>query len=267
LLHEGFPRRSAAGWLLALHRLGAHATPASFPSYGYVLQAGDVAVGVLLLISALLDDEPSSSVRCNGSSWYVHPSFRPYAPLLVSRAIRDRSVTYVNISPSTETWPIIEAQGFRRFCNGVFAAIPLLSLRWQSGKITRIQWSREIDCRLSARELRILRDHANYGCISLCLTTDKEAFPFVFRRRWFKAPLPCAQLIYCRDQDDVARFTRPLGAYLALRGMAWVLMGANAPIPDLVGLYFNNKLPMYFIGTNRPRAGELSYTEAAMFGL
>jgi hypothetical protein len=49
--------------------------------------------------------------------------------------------------------------------------------------------------------------------------------------------------------------------------MPWVLVGADAPIPDLAGRYFENKLPMYFKGTNRPHPGELAYTEAALLGL
>ena len=267
LLHEGFPRRSTAGWMVALGRLDSHATPDGFPTYGYMLEAGRVAVGVLLLITTALEDK-SGLVRCNVSSWYVRPAYRLYAPLLVSRAIKDRSVTYVNVSPASQTWPIIEAQGFRRFCNGAFAAMPILSLRSEPGRITRIDGAHSCDGRLPSRERRILKDHAKYGCISVCLETGDDVIPFVFRRRLFKrSPLPCAQLIYCRDQNDLARFARPLGRFLALRGMPWVLVGADAPIPNLAGRYFENKLPMYYMGTNRPRPGELAYTEAAVFGL
>lgn len=269
LLHEGFPRRSKARWLAALGRLGSHPGSNTFPTYGYMLETGEVAVGVLLLIYTSLDDEQSRRVRCNVSGWYVRPAFRMFAPLMVSRTIKDRSVTYVNVSPAPKTWPVIEAQGFRRFCNGSFAAIPMLSLRSEPCTITRITKSHSFDNRLTSLEWRILRDHANYGCVSLCLdAAGGDAFPFVFRRRLFKsAPLPCAQLVYCRDRNDLARFARPLGRFLALRGMLWVLVGADAPIINLTGRYFDNKLPMYFLGASRPSPGELAYTEAAMFGL
>jgi hypothetical protein len=267
LLYEGFPRRSKAGWLAAIDRLNSHTTPDGFPTYGYLLEAGRVAVGVLLLITTALGDT-SSQVRCNVSSWYVRPAYRLYAPLLVSRAIKDRSATYVNVSPALQTWPIIEAQGFRRFCNGAFAAMPILSLCSERGKITRIDGTQSWDGRLPFREHRILKDHAKYGCISVCLERGQDTIPFVFRRRLFeRIPIPCAQLIYCRDQSDMARFARPLGLFLALRGMPWVLVGADAPIPNLAGRYFENKLPMYYMGTNRPRTGEIAYTEAAVFGL
>jgi hypothetical protein len=35
----------------------------------------------------------------------------------------------------------------------------------------------------------------------------------------------------------------------------------------LVGKYFGGKMPRYFRGPNRPRLGDLAYTEAAMFGV
>ena len=38
-----------------------------------------------------------------------------------------RDVTYINISPAPPTWPVVEAQGFRRFSEGQFFAVPALS--------------------------------------------------------------------------------------------------------------------------------------------
>ena len=69
----------------------------------------------------------TGSPRCNLSSWYVDPAFRTYAPMLVSQALRHKEVTYTNVSAAPHTWPIIEAQGFRRYSNGIFVALPALS--------------------------------------------------------------------------------------------------------------------------------------------
>ena len=66
------------------------------------------------------------TTRCNLSSWYVDPAFRAYATLLVSHALSHRDVTYLNVSAAPHTWPIIEAQGFARYCDGIFVAVPLL---------------------------------------------------------------------------------------------------------------------------------------------
>jgi hypothetical protein len=115
--------------------------------------------------------------------------------------------------------------------------------------------------------LKIHRDHAQFGCVSLVCVTAEGAYPFVFRRRRVsRFLLPCAQLIYCRDLKDLSRFAGPVGRFLALRGMAWVLVATSQPIENIVGRYFQKKLPMYFKGPARPEAGDLAYTEAALFG-
>ena len=69
-----------------------------------------------------------STIRCNVSSWYVEPAFRTYATLLVSQALRHKNVTYLNVSAAPHTWPIIEAQGFSRYCDGIFVAAPMLRI-------------------------------------------------------------------------------------------------------------------------------------------
>jgi hypothetical protein len=35
----------------------------------------------------------------------------------------------------------------------------------------------------------------------------------------------------------------------------------------LIGRYFDATMPKYFKGPDRPRLGDLAYTEAAMFGV
>jgi hypothetical protein len=69
----------------------------------------------------------ADATRCNLSSWYVDPAFRAYAPMLVSQALRHKNVTYLNVSSAPHTRPIIEAQGFLRYCDGIFIAVPMLN--------------------------------------------------------------------------------------------------------------------------------------------
>jgi hypothetical protein len=49
--------------------------------------------------------------------------------------------------------------------------------------------------------------------------------------------------------------------------MPLMLIGSNGPIPKLIGRYYEHKMPFYYKGADRPRSGDLAYTEAAMFGL
>ena len=129
LLARGFPEPHLQFWMHALASAwrGA-APPPDLPQYGYLLESGG-SVGRRDAADLLDGARPAERrlTRCNLSSWYVEPAFRAYATLLVSHALGHKDVTYMNISPAPHTWPIIEAQGFSRYCDGVFVAVPMLN--------------------------------------------------------------------------------------------------------------------------------------------
>jgi hypothetical protein len=204
-------------------------------------------------------------MRCNVSSWYVEPAFRSHASLLISQAIKYKNVTYVNISPALHTRPIVEAQGFSRYSNGQFVAVPVLSM--QGGGAEVIDVDTRPDAHFDRWELDLLLAHKEHGCTSLWCVTSGQAHPFVFMPRLAKGVVPCAQLVYCRDVRDFVRLARPLGRYLAARGRPLVIIDSNGPIPGLVGKYVDGRAPKYFKGPDRPNFGDLAYTEAVLFGL
>jgi hypothetical protein len=270
LLTNGFPWRGHAYWAEAVRYLQERHVPDGYPRYGFMLADGDRAVGVLLLIFSQEGDGDASAVRCNVSSWYVRPEFQVLAPMLVLRALRYERVTYMNISPKENTLRTIEAQGFERFCDGVFAAMPALTPRPWRGRVIRVEDTSRLRDYLPAAEVRLLRDHAERGCLSMFVETRGDGQPFVFRRRVLRHGLgrpwlPIAQLIYTRDIEGMARFAGLIGRYLAARGMPLVLIGANRPVPGLPGLYHRGKSPLYYRGPKTPRLGDLAYTEAALF--
>jgi hypothetical protein len=266
LLARGFPTRNRQFWLGAFAQLRRHAAPPGLPKYGYLLDSGGRVVGAVLLICSLVRAGGVEAPRGNLSSWYVDPDFRAYAPLLVSRALRHKDVTFINTSPARHTWPILEAQGFARLCDGVFFAIPLLS-GWFSGtKAKVIDGRRNPQVCFDPREQAVVLEHAAHGCITFWCTTAQRAYPFVFRRRYVRGIVPYVQLIYCNDVADFVRFAGPLGRVLALRGVAFVMIDANAAIPELVGWY-SDGMPKYFKGPQRPRLGDLAYTEYGVLGV
>src|SRR5579864_4542962 len=122
LLTRGFVGRSRDYWIHGLRRQAARAVPQGYPRFGYMLECDGRPAGVLLLLYSA--GSAGTDIRCNLSSWYVEPQFRNYAPLLTRLAQRHKHVTYVNISPARWTWPTIEAQGFRPYCNGLFFSLP-----------------------------------------------------------------------------------------------------------------------------------------------
>jgi hypothetical protein len=266
LLTRGFaPRRTRAFWQAAMARLAAHETPGA-PRYGYMLDDGNKAVGVVLLVSSLVPTGDGAHLRSNVSSWYVDPTFRSYASVLISQAIRHKEVTYVNLTPVLHTRPILVAQGYRCYAKGVFVATLPLHL------LARAPGTRIVPADLTPRatftsyERQVLLDHAGYGCLAFWCETEDHAYPFVFRLRSLKG-IPCAQLVYCRDVADCVRFIGPLARYLILRGRPLLIVDANGPMPGLIGKYFDHTMPRYFRGPDRPRLGDLAYTEIAMFGV
>jgi hypothetical protein len=267
LLARGFPSRDAQFWSNALAQLGARQSPAGLPQYGYLLESDNRPVGAILLVCAELRTAVTSVRRCNLSSWYVEPAFRSYAALLVSRALAHKDVTFLNISAAPHTWPIIEAQGFLRYSDGVFVAVPALNGLFGSPGVAILDAHTRPAVAFDPLEQDILLQHADLGCISLWCATSERAYPFVFRPRRVKRLLPCAQLIYCRDVGDFVRFAGPLGRRLLRHGRPFVIIDANAPMRGLVGLYRRGSMPRYFKGPQKPRLGDLAYTEYAVLGV
>jgi hypothetical protein len=270
LLTRGFPNREREFWQRALERLKKHRPPAGLPQYGYLMESGGVAVGAVLLICSTMPTDGAAdavAARCNLSSWYVEPAFRTYATLLVSHALRHKDVTYLNVSPAPHTVPIIEAQGFSRYCDGVVIAFPILN-GWFAGASAKVFGARQRPTvSFDPHEREILLRHAEHGCISLWCATSERAYPFVFRPRLVKGFIPFAQLIYSHDVADFARFAGPIGRYLARRGKPFVIVDSNGPIPGLAGTFRRGSMPKYFKGPQRPRLGDLAYTEYAVLGI
>src|SRR5262249_59202374 len=120
LLASGFTRSTPQDWMDIFDKLSRHPTPVTLPKYGYLIVSDDAVVGVILVISSVGKTYGAMSLRSNVSSWYVLPPFRGYAPLLLSRLLKNPDVTYVNVSPAPHTLPILAAQGFVPLFSGKF---------------------------------------------------------------------------------------------------------------------------------------------------
>jgi len=231
-----------------------------------MIESNGCAVGVLLVIATEVCREGMRTMRSNGSSWYVRPGFRVCAPMLQTQWLRLPADTYLNVSPAEHTFPIIEARGFARFANGIYLSIPAVTRRVGRTKVFHAGRLAEAERSIPDEDRSLLVDHSGAGCIAFWCETHDGGYPFVFRLRLIKSRLPCAQLIYCRDLQDLSRLAGPVGRYLLRRGLTVVLAATNGSIPGLPGVYIDGKYPMYFRGDTRPRLGDLSYTEAGLFG-
>jgi len=267
LLVRGFPIRTRDYWVRGLERHRGRPVPCSLPRFGYLLESDGVPVGVLLLLCTSFDRGGRAEARCNLSSWYVEPAYRSFASLLVTVALRHKDVTYLDISPALHTWPIIEAFGFAPYCTGQFTALPWLGRRRPSVRVKDVPPGECAGVELPAHERELMSAHASYGCVSLVCSAADGDHPFVLQpiRRW-RNRVPCARLIYCREVGDFVRFAGPLGRHLLRRGIPLVTLDSNGSVAGLVGIYEDIKGRKYFKGPDKPRLGDLAYTELPLFG-
>lgn len=267
LLEKGFPRRSRLYWDTGLRRLARHSPPPGFPRFGDMLTMEGRPVGVHLLIAGPCRDDVEAPVRCNGSSWYVDERFQSYGIFLQMRATRRPRAVYTNLDPRSSTVPMITAQGYRKYSHGLFVALPALAPAPAQG--TRLLSGRAVWQAAGApvADQRLLADHEAFGCICLWCETPAGGQPVIVRRRIVKYAIPCAQLIYCRSLSEFERVARPVGQFLAARGMPFLLAPADTPMVELPGRLLPGKLSMYYKGSKPPRPTDLSYTEAAVFGM
>jgi hypothetical protein len=269
LLTHGFVGRSRDYWMTGLRRQAIRDVPNGYPRFGYMLDHDGAPVGVLLLIYTDRGNDSSSEIRCNLSSWYVEPAFRNYAPMLTKIAQRLREVTYVNISAARWTWPPIEAQGFRAYCDGLFFSLPLLSRAGGGARVEIIPADATTIDGLPDAEANLLLRHARTGCLSAMVHTAQAAMPFVLQpiriRHGIIAP-PAMQLIYCRNVADYVACAGAIGRMLLARGKISVILDANGPVPGLAGIYTERRGRKYFKGPITPRLGDLADTELAIYG-
>jgi hypothetical protein len=267
LLSRSFRDRDSQ--LLQLRRLAGREVPSGVPRFGYLLEHDGRPVGAILTIYSSIATGGTLVTRCNLSSWHVEPEYKGYGALLISQALKRKDVTYLNVTARPSTWPIVAAQGFSRYSNGIFVAAPLLSRRAPGIRTTVVEGDRVDDSLdtggLDPRERSMLSDHARFGCLALVCNTGEGTHPFIFARRDLKNLIPCVQLVYCRSIDEFVRFAGSIARVLAKRGIFLVTIDANRPITGLVGRYYPGKMPKFIKGKTSIRLGDLAYTNIAMF--
>ena len=266
LLTRGFPRPRRL-WQERFERLRARSTPPDMPRYGYLLEADGKPVGVILSISSLRWIGDRQELFVNLSSWYVEPAYRSHATQLLRRAIVSRQATYLSISAATQVRPIYQALGFKRYSDGQVLAVPALARNRHKGRTRIVGVERLSECDIDERERHLLELQAEYGCISFCCVTDAQTRPFVFLPRIIRRFIPCAQLVYCRSITELTDVAGSVGRHLLSLGRPFVLIDDNGPIPGLPCKYFPEATPKYYKGAAPPVLGDLTETEATIFGI
>ncbi len=270
LLTRGFVHRKREYWLQGLQRQAKRSLPSGVPRFGYLLESQEAPVGCLLLMYSTKVIDGEAAIFCNVSSWYVDPAFRNYAALFAAMAQKRKDVTYFNVTPATPTWPILEAQGYKAYCRGLFFSMPALSPSGRGMTIETVTPDTRSITGLPDDDLELLKRHAHYGSLSLVCHIAASTLPFVFfplRKRRGVIPLPAMELGYCRSIDDYVHCAGAIGRYLLRRGKPIIIVDANGPMTALPGIYTEARGRKYFKGPHQPRLGDLADTELAIYGL
>jgi hypothetical protein len=261
LLVEGFPRRRNDYWVKGLANLGSLRPVEGLPRYGYLVDVDRAAQGLMLTITS---DRGVQGVRTNFSSWYVREGYRQFALLLFRHALQLKNTTFLNLSPSEQTLPIIKAFGFEPYTKGVVMVDLRTATRARSPRGLVQHLGIDDLSNLPATEGQIAEDHLRMGCDVLRLETDARSGLLIHRRKWVKRWLPCSQVIHA-DPDLVAELAGPVMRAFASRGSVVALWDID-DVPDpAVGRVFARSI-RYFKGTDAPLVGDLSYSELAVFG-
>ena len=101
------------------------------------------------------------------------------------------------------------------------------------------------------------------GCDVLRLETDARSGLLIHRRKWIKRWLPCSQAILA-DPELLIELAEPAMRALASRGSLLALCDVDQANPA-IGRVFPQGI-RYFKGPAPPPAGDLSYSELAVFG-
>ena len=265
-LRRGFPQRDRDYWIRAFTRLSQRPTVADFPKYGIVLVNAGEIVGAVLTLYTRYQSEQGDEIRCNLSSWSVDEKFRPYATKLIMAVLRQRDVTFVNVSPAPATLKINKALGFRLFSEGQFVFLPVLNAA-RSCRVLEFRDGLAEAAMLPDNERYILSEHAALGCLCLICICDGQAFPLVLMQRHvLRGLIPCHQVVYCRSVADLGRYAGAVGRFLLRRGRLVCLVDAKEPVPGLFGRYFAKRGIKYFKGPKPPALGDLTFTELVVFG-
>ncbi len=266
LLCEGFPGRARAVWEAGLTRMKLRELPQSAPRYGYCLSAGERLVGVILLIASERLVNGTPAIFTNVASWYVNETYRAYAQLLVSIALRNKETTYTNISPAPHTWSIVENQGYTRYCGGLFFALGLLTWPFAGTVIKQFDHDKHGHLMDSA----LLRRHRDMGCDVVVAEEPHRATGFVFRRfhvRGGRLPTPAMFAIHAPAVGDITRLAGNLSRHFLRRAAPVIVLDAGGPIDGLTGFHTTARGRKYFKGPHRPALCQHADSEFAVFGV
>lgn len=270
ILRAGFPGHKAGSWERGLEHMRWRAVPDGAPRYGYCLDVGGTIAGVILLIASSRQVGGEDALFINVASWYVVPDYRTYAQLLVSIALRNKLATYTNVTPAPHTWPIVENQGYTRYCNGLFVAAPVLKPPARGVSVIPFAKASGMAEVTELANFEMLQRHHALGCTVVVAKEQSRHDGYVFQRYRIKSgrvPLPAMLVLHAPDRAELVRIAGNLSRSLLRHAAPFLVMDANGPVDGLRGFYTESRGRKYFKGPHQPSLCDLADSEFAIFGV
>lgn len=269
LLAEGFPRRKLKYWQVGLTRMAERKVPENTPQFGYCLDVDGSLVGVILMISSERPVDGINAIFTNLASWYVKLEYRPYAHQLAAMALKNKTTSYNNVTAARSTWDVVEKQGYRKYCNGLFIAAAAVARPQADVKICDFGAVADRADVHAMDNFELLQRHAQWGCTVLLVEEGERLSGFVFRRFAMRSgliKLPAMAVISAPNQLELIRLAGNFGRYFAAKAAPLLAFDANGPIPGLSGFYTEKRGRKFAKGPHERGLCDLADTELAIFG-
>jgi hypothetical protein len=262
LMTESFPRRSRAYFATAFDRLSTREIPGGFERLGYIID--DVGPkGAVLAIPSSHKTPAGEQIFVNVSTWCVAPSHRgPAAKALYAQAAARSDAVNTNLSAAAHTLKTIEKLEFRPWSRGQFLAIGTR----RSARTQILTIDQAVVAGLPDYQAGMLKDHAEFGCLTPVIESEGRLLPLVLLRRRVRRCLPVAQLIYCENRDAVLDRAAALFSWLRRRGYPALLLDTNGGQPSLRGRYFPGLAAKYYRGQSPKLDIDHTYSEMIYLG-
>lgn len=262
LLMEGFPATSRAFWERGLERQAA----LQGDHFGYCLEAGGKAVGVMLTLRSTRNRSDGALYPVvNLSSWYIQPAHRWRAATML-RAIVDESDGLVtDLTASESIYRMNAAAGLSPWSNGMILAgvMPWAALPARRGaSVLRLAQAAAL---LGPAEADMLEWHERDGLIAAVLCEETGTCPLLFRPIRRKG-VRFAQLIFAGSRKAVIRNLPTVMRFLAVRGILFLSIDAHREDCPR-GAFFRPGRQRFWRGVVDRDRLDYAYSELVLFGV
>jgi hypothetical protein len=259
LFIEAFPRRRHTYWQRGFKNMRELPATSDHARYGYLFEDDETVQGALLTLSTQVGEV---CPRINLSAWCARPAYRMMAALLHAKVMRQEAGSYLNLSPAEHIK--LEVLGFKPYTRGVCLLDVRAALRPGRGHYLT-QYKPLKNNRIPTALKLVAARHYRYGCsVLMCNRGSAPAELFIYRVKWIKGVLPCAQMIYGAPERILAA-AGPIMRHLLKKGIPLLLFD-TIERHDMIGVRTYAGCGLRYCNGTAPAVGDMLDSEFALFG-